>query len=176
MEIVAEIRNWNGKPKELVNNLAQSILNNEELFPQTIEILKSGSDVEKGTVADVLKHVSEYKPELLLPYIDELLGYINYETPKVKWGIPESIGNIAKKFPIEAEKAIPYLTKNTKDESTVVRWCAAYALSEIAKNKKTNQEELLSKLQEIANSEQNNGVKNVYLKAIKCVSFRKKLE
>ncbi len=53
--------------------------------------------------------------------------------------LPESIGNIAKKHPEKVEKAIPYLFKNTvenEDNSTVIRWCSAYALSEIAKASK----------------------------------------
>lgn len=175
MEIKSEIKNWNSKPKELITYLTQAILNGENLFPQTIQVLKDGSDVEKGTIADVLKHVSEQKPELVAPYCDHLVGYINYKAPRVKWGIQESIGNIAAKFPSEAKKATPYLLTNTKDSSTVVRWCAAYALSEIAKSDPSDQE-LLKKLKELADNEQNNGVKNVYLKALKIIAFRNKLK
>jgi HEAT repeat protein len=175
MEIKSEIKNWNSKPKELITYLTQAILKDENLFPQTIQILKDGSDVEKGTIADVLKHVSEQKPEIVAPYTDQLVGYINYKAPRVKWGIPESIGNVAAKFPLEAKKAIPYLLKNTKDSSTVVRWCAAYALSEIAKSAPSDQDVLL-KIQELADDEQNNGVKNVYQKALKSIAFRNKLK
>jgi HEAT repeat protein len=78
--------------------------------------------------------------------------------------VPEAIGNMAQKFPIEVEKAIPNLLKNAKDESTVVRWCAAYALSEIAKSTPSDNDILL-RIQELADNEQNNGVKNVYQKA-----------
>jgi hypothetical protein len=58
--------------------------------------------------------------------------------------------------------------KNTienKDNSTVIRWCSAYALSEIAKASKNK--ELIKKIEGISKSEKNNGVKNVYLKAFK---------
>ena len=51
-----------------------------------IEVLKSGSDVEKGTCADVMKHVSKDKSEILVAYIDEIIGYINYKAPRVKMG------------------------------------------------------------------------------------------
>ena len=176
MEIKSEIQGWNGKPSELVSNITRLILNNERLFPQIIEVLKTAPDVEKGIVADVLKHVSELKPELMLPYVDELVGFINYKAPRVKWGIPESLGNLAKKFPAEAEKAVPYLLKNTQESSTVVRWCAAYALAEIAKNKKINQKELLTVIKELADNEQNNGVKNVYLKAVKSICSHERLK
>ena len=89
--------------------------------------------------------------------------------PRVKWGVPESIGNLAQKFPTEVEKAVPKLLVNAKDESTVVRWCAAFALSEIAKNHPKVRKELVPKIEGIIKNEKNNGVKNVYLKALKTI-------
>jgi hypothetical protein len=55
---------------------------------------------------------------------------------------------------------------NTDDKSTVVRWCAAYALSEIALHNNELQEELKSRFKQIILKEKNNGVKNVYLKTL----------
>lgn len=120
MRVIDEIRKWQGKPKGLVEFLTEKTEKDEELFSQLIEILKSGSDVEKGTIADVMKHVSDDKPEIVAPYVDEIVNYINYKAPRVKWGIPETIGNMAKKYPTEVEKAVPSLLANSKDESTVV--------------------------------------------------------
>jgi len=170
MNVIAEIRNWKGKPKELVAFLTESIEQDQEIFSQLIEILKSGSDVEKGTVADVMKHVSKDKPEIVAPYIDDLVGYINYKAPRVKWGVPETIGNLAQNYPTEVESAVPKLLVNTEDKSTVVRWCAAFALTEIAKSNPAMKKELGSKIEGIVQNEKNNGVKNVYLKALKSMN------
>ena len=170
MKLIEEIRNWKGKPKELVAFLTNKIKKDKKLFSQLIEVLKTGSDVEKGTCADVMKHVSKDKPEIVAAYVDDLIEYINYKVPRVKWGIPESIGNISQKFPKEVEKAIPKLLINSKDESTVVRWCAAFALSEIAKNNPKARKGLVPKIEEIVKKEKNNGVKNVYLKALKIIN------
>jgi len=82
----------------------------------------------------------------------------------------KSIGNIARKLPQKVEKAIPKLLGNTKNESTVVRWCAAYALTEIAMNS-TTQKELLRRIDEIVKKEKNNSVR-VYLKALKAIGAR----
>jgi hypothetical protein len=49
----------------LIAFLTESIEKDEKQFPQLIEILKSGSDVEKGTAADVIKHVSKDKSEIV---------------------------------------------------------------------------------------------------------------
>ncbi len=168
MNIQETIQNWNKKPKELVKFLTKSVLKEKNLFPQLIEILKTGSDVDKGICADIMKHVSAEKPEIFVPYIDKLIEYINYKLPRVKWGIPESIGNIAKKYPDKVEKTVPYLLKNSvenKENTTVIRWCAAHALSEIAKSSK--KKELIIKIKDLSKKETNNGVKNVYLKALK---------
>jgi hypothetical protein len=170
MRVIDEIRKWQGKPKELVEFLTENTEKDEELFSQLIEILKSSSDVEKGTIADVMKHVSEDKPEIVAPYVDEIVNYINYKAPRVKWGVPETIGNMAKKYPTEVEKAVPNLLANSKDESTVVRWCAAFALTEIIKSNPKVRKELGSRIEEIVKNEKNNGVKNVYLKALRIVN------
>jgi hypothetical protein len=170
MNVTDEMRNWNGKPKELVAFLTESIEKDKKLFSELIEILKSGSDVEKGTAADVMKHVSKDKPEIVAPYIDDLIDYINYKAPRVKWGVPETIGNLAQKYPAEVEKAVPTLLVNTKDKSTVVRWCAAFALTEIAKSNPVVRKELGPKIEEIVKNEKNNGVKNVYLRALRSMN------
>jgi hypothetical protein len=170
VRVLEEIRNWDGKPKELVAFLTERIEKDGKLFPQLIEILRTGSDVEKGTCADVMKHVSKSKPEIVEPYVNDIIEYISYDAPRVKWEIQESIGNIAQEFPDKVEKAIPRLLVNTKDESTVVRWCAAFALSEVAKANTKARKELLPKINEILQKEKNSGVKNVYLKALKIIN------
>jgi len=170
MKIIEEIRNWKGKPKDLVAFLTKSVIEDGTLFAQIVDCLKSGSDVEKGTCADVMKHVTKDRPEIAVPYISEMIEYVNYQAPRVKWGIPESIGNMAQKFPDKVEKAIPKLLMNTEDESTVVRWCAAFALSEIVKNDPKVRDNLVPKIEGIIKEEKNNGVKNVYVKALKAIN------
>jgi hypothetical protein len=175
METIRETLDSKRKPKEIVSISAQMIFQNPKLFNELMTILKTGSDVEKGTCADIMKHVTAEKPEIAEPFIEELIDFINYKAPRVKWGIPETIGNISKKSPQKVENALPFLLKNTpenKDNSTVIRWCAAYALSEIAKA--SLDKNLLTKIKDISEKETNNGVKNVYLKAIKHIEKNKK--
>jgi hypothetical protein len=169
MKILEEIREWKGKPKELVAFLAKNVKEDKTLFAQLVDCLKTGSEVEKGTCADVIKNVSKDKPEIAAPYVDEMIEYINYKAPRVKWGVPESIGNIAQKFPDKVENAVPNLLINTTDDSTVVRWCAAYALSEIVKSNSKIRGTLVPEIEKIVKNETNNGVKNVYLKALKVI-------
>jgi hypothetical protein len=171
-DIIKEILQSERKPKEKVALLTEKIKEDKKLVIKLVELLKTGTDVEKGTCAEIMKFVSKDKSEIVAPYIDVLIEYIDYKAPRVKWGIPESIGNLAQKYPEKVEKAIPKLLINTKDKSTVVRWCAAFALTEIAKYNPKLQKELISKFNVMVKTEQNNGVKNVYLKVLKI--FEKK--
>ncbi len=167
---IEEILHSNLKPKEKQTKLVETVCNGKIQDKEFIEFFKSASDVDKGTCADAIKHISEQKPEILAPYIDILVEYINYKAPRVKWGVAEAIGNLAKKYPDKVVQAIPYLLQNTVENNmntTVTRWCAAYGLSEIAKHNTKAQKELILRIKEIVKKEKNNGVKNVYLKALK---------
>jgi hypothetical protein len=165
--IIQEILAIDKKHKEKVALITKKVGSDKKLVAQLFELLKTGTDVEKGTAAEVMKFVSKEYPKLMLPYIDVLIENIDYKAPRVKWGCPESLGNITKKYPEKVEKAIPKLFENLKDKSTVVRWCAAFALTEIAKYNSKKQKELVAKFQNLIKTEKNNGVKNVYIKALK---------
>jgi len=45
---------------------------------------KAESDVEKGNYADAMKHITADMSEILVPFIDDLIEFINYKTPIVK--------------------------------------------------------------------------------------------
>jgi len=164
---IKDLLNSQMKPKERVGKIVESIKTDTSLFNEVMEIFRNGSDVEKGTCAEVMKFVSKDNPEFVIPYLDELINNINHKASRVKWGVPESIGNLAKNYPKEVQKAIPNLLKNTNDKSTVVRWCAGYAISEIVKYNNEIRDELIPKINNIIKQEKNNGVRNLYLKAIK---------
>ena len=87
MKVIDEVREWKGKPKELVTFLTKSV-KDTTLFAQLVDCLKNGSDVEKGTCAEVMKNVTQDEPEIATPYINEMIEFINYKAPRVKWGVP----------------------------------------------------------------------------------------
>jgi hypothetical protein len=172
MTKIKEILQSKIKPKEKQTKLVEAVVSGKIPVEEFITFFESAKDVDKGTCADTMKHISVEKPELLAPYINILLGYINYQLPRVKWGVPEAIGNMAKDYPDEVVKAIPYLLKNTTDDklnTTVIKWCAAFALCEIAKHNAETRKQLLPIFENIIKSEKNNGVKNVYIKALKAI-------
>jgi hypothetical protein len=153
--------------KEIVLAATKAVLRNKGAISEAIEILQQGSDVERGTISEVLKYVSAEQPEIVVPYMDVIIEHIDDKAPRVRWGCPESIGNVAKKYPGKVEGAIPKLVGNLKDKSTVVRWCAAYALSEIIKTNKKRKKELMELFHGIMAKENNYGVRNVLITALK---------
>jgi len=176
MDKIEEILKSKLKPKEKQSRLVEAVSQEKIPTREFIEFFQCASDIDKGICADVMKHVSAESPEILAPYIDVLVKYINYKAPRVKWGVPEAIGNLAEKYPDKVAKAIPNLLQNTtenKINTTVIRWCAAYGLTEIAKKNYKTRKQLLPIFLTIVNSEKNNGVKNVYAKALKVIEKEK---
>jgi hypothetical protein len=172
MNPIEKILRSPAKPKEKQTKLVKALVSEKIPAKDFIAFFESASDVEKGSCADVMKHVGDQRPDLLASFIGVLIKYINYKAPRVKWGIPEAIGNMAKAYPQEAAKAIPFLLKNTTDDAintTVIKWCAAFALTEIAKHNPKTRKNLLPIFEERIRLEKNNGVKNVYVKAVKTI-------
>lgn len=170
MRLLDEIRNSDKKPKELLVFLSEKAKKDKNLLNDFSKCLENGSLVEKGICMEVLEFVSQEKPELVIPYIDEVITYLNYDAPRVKWEAARVVANLSSKYPEKTVKAIDKLIINTKDKGTVVRWATAFALGEIAKHNKNIQKELVKKIENIIKKEQNSGVKNVYLKALKVIN------
>ncbi|MDD5748870.1 MAG: hypothetical protein PHP64_07500 [Actinomycetota bacterium] len=176
MSKIDEILQSKIKPKEKQIRLVEAVCQKKITVKEFIGYFVAASDVNKGACADAMKHISASNPEILASYIDTLLPYINYKLPRVNWGVQEAIGNMAMDYPDKVAKAIPYLLKNTTDDkinTTVIKWCAAFALSEIAKNNPKTRKQLLPIFEKIIKSEENNGVKNVYLKTLKILEKEK---
>jgi len=176
MSKIEEILQLKIKPKEKQTKLVEAIVSGKIPVKKFIAFFESAKNTDKGTCADVMKHISAQKPSLLEPYIDILIEYINFDLPRVKWGVSEAIGNMAKDYPDKTAKAIPNLLKNTTDDkinTTVIKWCAAFALAEITKNNFKTRKELLPIFEKLIEKEENNGVKNIYIKALKAIEEEK---
>jgi hypothetical protein len=172
MAKIEEILSVKIKPKEKQQKLVKAVCDGKITAADFISFFKTTSDINKGNCADAMKHISAKKPEILGFYVDVLTRYVNYKLPRVKWGVQEAIGNLSKNYPEETAKAIPFILKNTvnsEENTTVIKWCAAYALSEIAKNNPKTRKELIPIFESIVKKEKNSGVRNVYIKALKLV-------
>jgi hypothetical protein len=167
VSVLDEIRSWNKKPKELVAFLSARIERDPKLLPDLVKALKEGTDSEKGTCADVLKHVAMKNSRSLLPFLKEIISFVDYKAPRVKWGTSEAIAFVAKDFPGKADSAIPKLLVNAGDAGTVNRWSAAFALAEIARTSAGARKVLIPKFRVLEKKEESNGVKKIFSKVLK---------
>jgi hypothetical protein len=124
MKEIEEILHSKKKPKEKQTALVEALLCDRIPLGEFIAFFQTSKDVDKGACADVMKNVSSQKPSIFVLFIDSLLPYINYPAPRVKLGIPETVGNLAKDHPAQSAKAIPHLLRNISDDpanTTVIK-------------------------------------------------------
>lgn len=171
MNILDEIRTSKKNTKQLLFEISQSLMKDHNLLDQIKEGLSTGSKVEKGVLMESLEYASKEDPGIAENMIDTVIEYLDYkDSPRVKWEGARVIANISQRYPEKVIKAVDKLISNTKDKGTVVRWSAAYALGEIAKYNLKARTSLIPKIERIMKKEQNNGVRNVYLKALRAIS------
>jgi len=170
MNLLDEIRKSNKKPKELLVYLSEKVKKDKKLLSDFSDCLKDASAPEKGTLMETLEYASKDNPEVAIPHLNEVINHLSFDAPRVKWEAARVIANVSSKYPDKALLSIDRLLFNTKDKGTVVRWSTAFAIGEIAKFNKNKQRSLVSIIENLIKKEQNNGVKNVYQKALKIIN------
>ena len=85
---IQAIMSSNLKHKEQVATITELAISDKRALAQLFDILRTGTDVEKGTAAEVMKFVSKECPDKMIPYIDLLIEHIDYKAPRVRWGCP----------------------------------------------------------------------------------------
>jgi len=162
------------KPKEKVTLLSEEIKKDKAFVREIIAYFPSASSGDQGHLIESLEYASQDHPELIAPHLDFVLKHLEDKASRVKWECARIIVNLSKKFSDQTQRAVPILLKNTHDKGTVVRWSTAFALGEIAKHHPSAAETLLPQMKALVEEEVNNGVKNVYLKALKAIERKEK--
>lgn len=138
----------------------------------TIEEIESVSqELKEKKIATILEAIEEISNKgltaLSLDYLEFAKKYISSKENSCKRESSRIVGNLAYKFPQAVRDCIPALLDNAKDDGTVIRWSSAYALSRIILLEEYSNTELYEELVSICDNEQENGVRNQYLKAFK---------
>ena len=103
-------------------------------------------------------------------YLLFAIPYIKSENNNCRREASRIVGNMTAQYPDMIEEAISPLLDNSSNEGTVIRRAAAYALSRIITTDRYAQSELYDKLTDISNKEEDNAIRNQYLKALKKAS------
>lgn len=138
----------------------------------TIEELESTSQkLKEKKISTILEAIEEISNKGLialgLDYLEFAKKYISSKDNSCKRESSRIVGNLASKYPQAVRDCIPTLLDNAKDDGTVIRWSSAYALSRIILLKEYYDTELYEELVSICDNEQENGVRNQYIKAFK---------
>ena len=173
MANIGKILKSKDTPKEKALKLAQKLKSDKNSSGELIAFYRAATDAEKGTCLAALAQITKQDPKFVEPYLDFVIDQIGYKAPRVKWEASEVVANATRVFPDKAAKAIPNLIENTKDEGTVVRWSSAYGLTEIAKANPKTRKELIPLFGKMVYREKQNGVKNIYVKALKALGENK---
>lgn len=168
MYLIEIFTNKSLRPKEKTKALADCILTEEIQISELLTFAASSKDAIKATCIEALEIVTQQHQitidESVLHFVGQNLAS---KAPRVKWESAKVMGNIAKLFPHQIEHYLASLILNTKHEGTVVRWSAAYALSQIILLQTEANQTLLPVANQILASDEKNSIKKIYQQALK---------
>jgi HEAT repeat protein len=168
MDILLLLNEKSVKPKEKTEMLSAWILDGKVPISELIQFAETAKEPQKATCIEALEFATKQKPAIIsekgFQFVTQALSA---KAPRVKWESAKVIGNTAHLFITGLGEAISNLRDNSAHEGTVVRWSAAFALGEILKLKTKHNDELLPALQNIADREEKNSIRKIYLDAIK---------
>ncbi len=156
------------KSKAKTETLSSWLLDKTIDTNELVDFAAEAKDPIKATCIEALEFATQKNPALVTPkgfqFVTQSLAA---KAPRVKWESARVIGNTAHLFTDDLEEAINFLLINSEHEGTVVRWSAAFALSEILKLKTKHNALLLDAIEAIINREEKNSIKKIYLEALK---------
>ncbi|QQO07839.1 hypothetical protein [Breznakiella homolactica] len=166
MDIAALLGNDSLKSLEKRGRLIQALTDRTVAVQDIIALdLK---DRETGIVLEAMEAVSGTDPGLAGPeWLAWAEPFISSPSNSLKREASRIAGNLAACFPDKLEGAVKRLLENTGNDKTVVRWGSAYALGRIVQIPRYAGGELFTTVQELARSEENQGVKKQYLAGLK---------
>lgn len=141
------------------------------------DIFESADISGENSASAVLESIEEVSNKKFIPlgieYLDFAKQYLESPFSSCKREAARIAGNMASSFPDALEDVIPALIKNSKDPDIAVRLGSAYALSKIILLEKYRDSELICKVKEISDAEEESGVKNIYLAGLKAAEKQK---
>ncbi len=139
MEILNQLSSQKGDKTEISNKLvAEKCIDNPKALAEIAAGLEDNNKKLQSDCIEVFTLVSEVKPELVVPYADNVLPLLYSKETKTRWEAAHTLSFIAEKIPNTVFSVLPTLQSLIeKDKSTIVR---DYALDTVANFAKTNVE------------------------------------
>lgn len=132
------------------DEVADEVTQNPALYPLLLEGLDEENDVVRGRTAHALERVSRTRPELLLPYLSQLIVLsFEDELPMVRWHLAMIFGNLSL-FPGETDRLVEALYALLGDESVFVRSWAIASLCLIGRDYLARRGEIVGRIVPLA--------------------------
>lgn len=148
--------------------IINGILNGKHTIENIMAVSKGLKENKVSTILEAIEEISNKGlMNLGVEYLEFAKLYISSEDNSCKREASRIVGNLASQYPQAVRDCIPALLENALADGTVVRWGSAYALSRIILLEEYSDTDLYEKLVLICDNEQENGVRNQYLKAFK---------
>lgn len=162
------LKNKNLKAKEQVLVLAENILLTKISINDVVSYALNAKDAEKANCVEALEFVTKQQPNCLTEdAFNFIVDSLNHKAPRIKWESAKIIGNTISYHQNQIEKALVHLLLNTEHEGTVVRWSAAFALTEIYKLNSVFNKDLKPAIEAIVLREEKNSIRKIYTKVLK---------
>ncbi len=168
MQIELLFKDKSFKPKERTEQLSRLIEQQKIGVDELVAFAKLAKEPVKAGCIESLEHVTKTHPEhMTSTALSFVIDSLAAKAPRVKWESARVIGNCIHLFPANIPGAVTKLLDNTEHEGTVVRWSAAFALSQILLLKTGINSQLVSAAEAIVAREEKNSIKKIYLAALK---------
>ena len=156
------------KPKERTEQLSKLVAGHTISVADLIKYADKAKDPIKATCIESLEFASKTDPAILKENeLEWVISCLTAKAPRIKWESAKVTGNVIHLFPKQIPFAVNKLLDNTENEGTVVRWSAAFAISQILKMKSSMNDELIAAVETIITNEEKNSIKKIYLDALK---------
>jgi len=166
--IEAIFNNKTTKPSEKNDALVQLLIHQKISESELLSFASNQKETIKASCMEAFEFATRLDSNFgTLQVFEFAVEGLQAKAPRLKWESAKVIGNMAVRKYNETEKAIVYLLENTEHSGTVVRWSAAFALTEIYKKNEKYRNILANAFEGIMNLEEKNSILKFYKNALK---------
>lgn len=171
MQVLDVLTNKAMKPKARTQLLADMLLSGELDISELMSLATSANHSQKATCIEAMEYCSKTTPSVVSETcFNFLVKALGDEAPAIKREAARVVGNTAAVYETKLAAAVSGLLLNARHERTVVRWAAAFALTEISKLKIRKSPLSLSVLKELRDFETDNAIRKKYELVLKVES------
>ncbi|MGN0302346.1 MAG: hypothetical protein ACI4BI_05685 [Anaerotardibacter sp.] len=101
---------------DAIKKVAQEIVRDDDRLAKVAEQLSSRSRRSRQDSAAVLSQAAKIKPEVLIPYLDDLIDALDCEEAQTRWEVLEALVELVPLESRSCDKAIPAAEDSLFDE------------------------------------------------------------